>query len=251
MSAGALDSVLLAVIALVPLAAFELGADLPAAAQTLPATYVAPPRGRSRGAPRRPAWSPNPSHPRPVAVVPGYTPPRCAGAGMPRSLRDGLARWVLDDSLDLDPRLGPERRGRRQQQGRERSTLANVLLRFLPYQGGSVLRSTASRSMRPGRRRVPAGGRCLVSQDAHIFDTTLEENTAPLPGEDATRAAKLLDAAWIGRAAAGVGREELPAGLATRVGARGGDLRRIQRQRLALAWAPARRLPGARGRRAR
>ena len=73
----------------------------------------------------------------------------------------------------------------------------------------------------------------LVSQDAHIFDTTLEENlrlarrdATPAELESALNHARLLD--WT----AG-----LPDGLATRVGARGARISGGQRQRLALARA--------------
>jgi ABC-type multidrug transport system fused ATPase/permease subunit len=73
----------------------------------------------------------------------------------------------------------------------------------------------------------------LVSQDAHIFDTTLEENlrlarrdATPAQLRSAVRRARLLD--WV---------EELPDGLETRVGAQGARISGGQRQRVALARA--------------
>ena len=73
----------------------------------------------------------------------------------------------------------------------------------------------------------------LVSQDAHVFDNTLEENLR-LARRDATSEqlrealsrARLLD--WA---------ERLPAGIATDVGERGARMSGGQRQRLAIARA--------------
>ena len=73
----------------------------------------------------------------------------------------------------------------------------------------------------------------LVSQDAHIFDTTLEENLRlarrdATPAELARRAARARLLEWT---------DGLPDGLATRVGAQGALISGGQRQRLALARA--------------
>ena len=106
-----------------------------------------------------------------------------------------------------------------------------MLLRFLPYQGGSVTLDGIPVSDLAGDeyRRVVG----LVSQDAHIFDTTLEENLR-LARRDATRA-QLLDALDRARLLEWIA--GLPAGLDTRVGARGAEISGGQRQRLALARA--------------
>ena len=73
----------------------------------------------------------------------------------------------------------------------------------------------------------------LVSQDAHIFDSTLEENLRLAKRDasedelrDALAQARLLD--WV---------DALPQGLATEVGERGARMSGGQRQRLALARA--------------
>src|SRR6202034_4599921 len=73
----------------------------------------------------------------------------------------------------------------------------------------------------------------LVSQDAHVFDSTIEQNLrlarrGASEGElrDALAEARLLD--WV---------EELPDGLATEVGERGARISGGQRQRLAIARA--------------
>ena len=73
----------------------------------------------------------------------------------------------------------------------------------------------------------------LVSQDVHIFDSTLEENLRLAKRDasedelrDALAQARLLD--WV---------DSLPLGLATEVGERGARMSGGQRQRLALARA--------------
>jgi thiol reductant ABC exporter CydC subunit len=220
---GALDGVLLAVIALVPLAAFELVTDLPAATQAL--QRVRRSAARTLEVIDAPAPIPEPIDPVPV----------------PRSMRPTLTvrdlrtrhgddgPWVLD-GLDLDLAAGRSVAlvGR---SGAGKSTLADVLLRFLPYQGGSVRLDGAPISDLCGDdyRRVVG----LVSQDAYVFDTTIEENLR-IARRDATPAelrralerARLVE--WT---------DGLPAGLGTRVGAQGEQISGGQRQRLALARA--------------
>jgi thiol reductant ABC exporter CydC subunit len=220
---GVLDGVLLAVIALVPLAAFELGADLPAAAQTLQRVR----RSSARTIEVLEAAPPvaEPSHPRPVSH----------GASHLLRVREVRAHygadhpWVLNGvDLDLVTRRSVAVVGG---SGAGKSTLANVLLRFLPYQGGSVTLDGTPVSELAGDdyRRIVG----LVSQDAYIFDTTLEENLR-LARRDATRQ-QLLDA--LDRARMRDWVTDLPAGLETRVGAHGAEISGGQRQRLALARA--------------
>jgi ABC-type multidrug transport system fused ATPase/permease subunit len=141
----------------------------------------------------------------------------------------GQTRWALA-GLDLD--LSPGRTvaviGL---SGAGKSTLAGVLMRFLPYQAGSVSLDGAQIAELDGDeyRRVVG----LVGQDPHIFDNTLEENLR-LARRDASEeellealgAVRLLD--WA---------EGLPAGLQTEVGERGARLSGGERQRLALARA--------------
>jgi ABC-type multidrug transport system fused ATPase/permease subunit len=219
---GTLDGVLLAVIALVPLAAFELLTDIPTASQVL--------RRVRRAAARtfqvidaKPPISP----PTTPAMI-GEAPHRLAVRGLHARYRD-RGRWVID-GLDLD--LAPGRKvavvGR---SGAGKSTLADVLLRFLPYQAGSVALDGIEISDLDGDRLRRVIG--LISQDAHVFDTTLEENLRLADREatdgelrDALRRASLL--AWV---------DELPDGLATRVGPNGTRISGGQRQRLAVARA--------------
>ena len=173
--AGTLDGVLLATIALVPLAAFELLTDLPTAGQTLR-------RVRRAAARTFAVIDADPPVVDPAEPVPVPSP---AGALRVRGLRcrySDTGPWVLD-GLDLD--LAPGRTvavvGR---SGAGKSTLAEALVRFLPYQDGSVaLDGVEIRDLNGDELRRVIG---LVSQDAHIFDTTLEENLR-LARRDATR----------------------------------------------------------------
>ena len=132
------------------------------------------------------------------------------------------------DGVDLD--LSPGRRvGVIGPSGAGKSTLAAVLLRFLPYESGSVTLDGVELSALAGEdvRRVVG----LAAQDTHVFETTLRENVL-LARRDAPEAAlqqaferaKLWD--WV---------EELPAGLDTKVGQHGAGMSGGQRQRLGIA----------------
>ncbi|HEY5194285.1 MAG TPA: thiol reductant ABC exporter subunit CydC [Solirubrobacteraceae bacterium] len=146
-----------------------------------------------------------------------------------RSSYPGEDRATLTGvDLDLSPGrrvaiVGPS--------GAGKSTLAGVLLKFLPYQGGSVMLDGAEISDLDGDELRQVIG--LVSQDAHVFDSTLEENLR-LARRDAT-ADELRDALAEVRLLDWV--EGLPDGLATEVGERGARMSGGQRQRLAIARA--------------
>jgi thiol reductant ABC exporter CydC subunit len=226
MRAGALDGVLLAVIVLIPLAAFELLTDLPAAAQAL--QRVRRSAARTIEVLESVPVVVEPDEPRSLPVPIPAAPHVLRVRGL-RTRYGADGPWVLD-GLDVELAsgrnvavVGPS--------GAGKSTLADVLLRFLPYQGGSVtLDGTSIEELCGDDYRRVVG---LVSQDAYIFDTTLEENlrlarrdATAAELRDALRGAQLLD--WT---------EELPAGLGTRVGAHGAQISGGQRQRLALARA--------------
>ncbi len=71
--------------------------------------------------------------------------------------------------------------------GAGKSTLAGVLLRFLAYEDGSVTLDGVEIADLDGDecRRVVG----LVSQDAHVFDSTLEENLRLARREASSRSA--------------------------------------------------------------
>jgi thiol reductant ABC exporter CydC subunit len=229
---GRLDGVLLAGIALIPLVAFELVTGLPAATQALQRVRRA--AARVQEVIDAPAPVLEPSHPLALHALQldaqqlHHQSHVMKIRGL-RSSYPGVERAALAGvDLDLSPGrrvavVGPS--------GAGKSTLAGVLLRFLPYQGGSVALDGVEIADLDGDelRRVVG----LVSQDAHVFDSTLEENLR-LAKRDATadelRAAlaeaRLLD--WV---------EGLPEGLSTEVGERGARMSGGQRQRLAIARA--------------
>jgi thiol reductant ABC exporter CydC subunit len=220
--AGRLDGVLLAGLALIPLVAFELVTGLPTATQTL--QRVRRSAARVFEVMDTPAPVSEPAHP--LALPP---PPHALRVRGLRFTYPGAARPTLDGvDLDLSPGrrvavVGPS--------GAGKSTLAGVLLRFLAYDGGSVALDGVEISDLDGDASRTVIG--LVSQDAHMFDSTLEQNLrlarreASIDDLRAVLAAvRLLD--WT---------EQLPVGLTTEVGERGARMSGGQRQRLAIARA--------------
>ncbi|HEY8479125.1 MAG TPA: thiol reductant ABC exporter subunit CydC [Spirillospora sp.] len=219
---GALDGVLLAVIVLLPMAAFEVVAGLPLAAQYLE-------RVRRSGSRVFAVLD----SPEPVREPDAPVPPPAAPYTL--SVKDLRARWTptapyaLDGvSLDLTPGrrcaiVGPS--------GSGKTTLTAVLLRFLePVSGSVTLNGVDIRDLDGDDVRRVIG---LCAQDAHLFDSTIGENVRlarPTATDDeirdALRRARLLD--WV---------DSLPQGLDTRVGEHGAQVSGGQRQRIALARA--------------
>lgn len=220
--AGRLDGVLLAGIALIPLVAFELVTGLPAATQTLQRVRRA--AARVREVIDTPVPVVEPTHP--LTLQPG--PQALRARGLCCSYPGAQHPALSDVDLDLRPGcrvaiVGPS--------GAGKSTLAGVLLRFLPYQGGSVTLDGIDIDRLDGDelRRVVG----LVSQDAHVFDNTIEENLRLARRHatvdelrEALSRARLLE--WV---------DSLPHGLATELGERGARMSGGQRQRLAIARA--------------
>jgi ATP-binding cassette subfamily C protein CydCD len=219
---GRLGGVVMAVVVLTPLAAFEAVLGLPLAAQyrqrvrksaeRVHEVLDAPEPVRE---PERPGQAP--VSPFPV-VVKGLAA-RYAGQN-----RDALTG--VDLALEQGRRIavvGPS--------GSGKTTLTQVLLRFLDADAGSYALGGVDAYALDGddvRRLVG-----LCAQDAHLFDSSVRENLL-LARKDATedelrdalRRARLLD--WA---------EGLPDGLDTLVGEHGARLSGGQRQRLALARA--------------
>ncbi|MFF0385116.1 thiol reductant ABC exporter subunit CydD [Streptomyces sp. NPDC004286] len=219
---GRIHGVLVAVVVLTPLAAFEAVLGLPLAV-----------RYRQRVA--RSAERVYEVLDAPVPVHEPEQPREAPASPFPLVVRDLTARYEDQhrDALDgLDLTLD---RGRRiavvGPSGSGKTTLAQVLLRFLDAGSGTyTLAGVPADEMDGDDVRRLVG---LCAQDAHLFDSSVRENLL-LARKDATEAelrdvllrARLLD--WV---------DGLPEGLDTHVGEHGARLSGGQRQRLALARA--------------
>ncbi|MDX3233118.1 thiol reductant ABC exporter subunit CydC [Streptomyces sp. ME19-01-6] len=225
-AAGALPAVYLTVLAVLALVSFEALAPLPAAARRL---------ADVRASARRLAELLD--TPPPVADPPAPVP-LPTGEPLGVDITDLRVRHhpggppVLDGvSLRLPP-------GRRVvllgASGSGKSTLIAALMRFVPYEAGSI--RVGGREQRELRDCAGADARRLITgmtQDAHVFHTTIRANLLlARPGAtdadllDAARRARLLD--WI---------ESLPDRWDTVLGGDGATMSGGQRGRLLLARA--------------
>jgi thiol reductant ABC exporter CydC subunit len=227
-SSGALSGVLLAVVVLVPLAAFEGVAALPSALSALARVRVA--GRRIFGITDAPPPIREPADPAPL--LDGTPLPE---GPIALSLVGVSSRWPGSDSLALDGvdlTLAPGHRvvvvGAT---GAGKSTLAAVLLRFLaPVDGSYRLGDLDVTSLRSDDLRRVVG---LCAQDAHIFDSTLRENLRlARPDADDEDLWSALRRARLDSWARGLAR-----GLDTVLGERGSAVSGGERQRIALARA--------------
>ena len=220
--AGSLNGAVLAVLALVPLAAFELVSPLPAATQALQRSRVA--AGRVFDAMDAPPAVVDPDVPAHLGDGPHTLALRGAWASYP-----GVGRPALR-GVDLDLRPG-RRVALVGPSGAGKSTLADVLVRFLPVDAGeATLDGTPMERLAADDVRRIVG---LVEQSPHLFDTTLAENLRI--GRRSATDAELADV--LARVGLGGWLSGLPKGLATEVGSMGTHLSGGQRQRVAVARA--------------
>ncbi|AYN34152.1 hypothetical protein DUI70_3651 [Streptomyces albus] len=220
--AGRLDGVQLAVVLLLPLAAFECVLGMPVAVQY---------RQRVRASARRvyevldapePVPDPVPEAPAPASPF----PLRLRGLAARHEGADRDALGGLDLTLHEGRRIAVVGSS-----GSGKTTLAQVLLRFVDVRDGSyTLGGTDVRELSGDTVRETVG---LCAQDAHLFDSSLRENlllarkgASEEEVRGALAAARLLD--WV---------DSLPQGIDTLVGEHGRELSGGQRQRLALARA--------------
>ncbi|MFF1547258.1 thiol reductant ABC exporter subunit CydD [Streptomyces sp. NPDC058291] len=219
---GRLAGVIMAVVVLTPLAAFEAVLGLPAAvqyrqrvrrsAQRVFEVLDSPEPVREPERPREAPASPFP------LVVEGLS---ARYAGQDRNALTGVGLTLTRGRRIAV--VGPS--------GSGKTTLAQVLLRFLDADAGSyTLAGMDARSLSGDDVRAMVG---LCAQDAHLFDSSVRENlllarkgASEEDLRDALARARLLE--WA---------DGLPDGLDTLVGEHGARLSGGQRQRLALARA--------------
>jgi thiol reductant ABC exporter CydC subunit len=221
--AGSLNGALLAVLALVPLAAFELASPLPAATQALQRARVAAGRVFEVMDASPPVGEP----PHPVATP--AEGPHTVSLDSVWASYPGAGRAALR-GVDLE--LAPGRRvALVGPSGGGKSTLADVLVRFLPADAGEASLDGIPMERLAGDdvRRVVG----LVEQRPHLFDTSLAENLRV--GKRSATDEELKTA--LARVGLGSWLDGLPDALATAVGPNGSRLSGGQRQRVALARA--------------
>lgn len=219
---GSMNGALLAALALVPLAAFELVSPLPAATQALQRCRVA--AGRVFSVMDAPGVVSEPRRPVPLQDGPHTLELRAVWASYP-----GAGRAALR-GVDLSLRPG-RRVALVGVSGAGKSTLADVLVRFLPADAGEATLDGVplERYATDDVRRIVG----LVEQRPHLFDTTLAENLRigrRSADDDALTAV-------LARVGLGPWLASLPDGLATQVGPEGARLSGGQRQRVAVARA--------------
>ena len=219
---GALNRVLIAMLALLALAAFEAVTPLGATARELSATLAAGRRVLDLTE-RTPAVR-DPSSPLPAPTWPFAVALEDVTARYPRAERPALDGV----SLTLEPGervalLGPS--------GAGKTTVTNLLLRFLDPERGRM--TVAGRDVREYRQDDVRRAISVAGQDSHLFSAPIRDNVRlarPDAGDDeiadALRRARIWD--WICR---------LPDGLDTFVGEEGRELSGGQRQRIVLARA--------------
>ncbi len=217
---GRLSGVAMAVVVLTPLAAFEAVLGMPLAAQF---------RQRVRRSAERvyevlDAPDPVREPERPAKPPVSPFPLRLEGLGARYAGQERDALAGLDLTLEQGRRVAVVGVS-----GAGKTTLAQVLLRFLDVREGTYTLGGADAGMLDGddvRRFVG-----LCAQDAHLFDSSVRENLLLARKDadeedlrDALARARLLD--WV---------DGLPDGLDTLIGEHGARLSGGQRQRLALA----------------
>jgi thiol reductant ABC exporter CydC subunit len=219
---GELSRVLIAMLALLALAAFEAVTPLAATARELSATLAAGRRVLEL-TDREPAVQ-DPACPVPAPSWPfalALEDVRASYPNQPRPAVEGLSLRL--DAGERIALVGPS--------GAGKTTVVNLLLRFLDPGRGRV--TLAGRDLRDYREDDVRRLISVAGQESHLFSASIRDNVR-LARPDATddevaealRRAQILD--WV---------QTLPDGLDTFVGEEGRELSGGQRQRIVLARA--------------
>jgi len=221
-AAGNLDRVLIAMLALLTIAAFEAVTPLAGVARELPAMLAA--GGRVLELMDRRAAVVDPDHPAPAPRAPFTV-----------ALDDVRARYAPHEPPALDGlnlRLDPGRKlALVGPSGAGKTTVVNLLLRFLDPEAGHV--RLAGRDLREYRQDDVRRAIAVAGQDSYLLSASIRDNVR-LARPDATDA-EIADALRHARIWSWV--ERLPDGLDTPVGEDGRELSGGQRQRIAIARA--------------
>jgi thiol reductant ABC exporter CydC subunit len=221
-AAGHLDRVLIAMLALLALATFDAVTPLAAAARERSATVAAGARVLELG--EREVAVTDPQHPAPAPRWPfsvALDGVRARYPGAPAPALEGF-------SLRLDPGRKVALVGA---SGAGKTTVANLLLRFLDPEAGRV--TIGARELREYPQADVRRAIAVAGQDSYLFSASILENVrlarpaaSEAEVERALRVARIWP--WI---------ETLADGWHTQVGEDGRELSGGQRQRVALARA--------------
>jgi thiol reductant ABC exporter CydC subunit len=221
-SAGRLDRVLVATVALLALASFEGVATLPAVAQELSATVSAGRRVLELTD-------------RPAVILDPVSPTAAPEGSSTIALERVRVRYTphgppVLDGFDL--RIEPGQRiALTGESGAGKTTITHLLFRFLDPESGRV--TIGGKDIRGMRQEDVRGTFALAGQEAHVFNSTIRENLLlARPAATDDDLIEALQRAWLAGWVA-----SLPLGLDTLVGEEGSRLSGGQRQRLVLARA--------------
>jgi ATP-binding cassette, subfamily C, bacterial CydC len=219
---GTLNRLLIAMLALLALAAFEAVTPLAASARDLSATVAA--GRRVLELTDRSATVRDPAHPVPAPRWPFAVALEGVRARYPREPSPALDNVTLRlEPGDRVALLGPS--------GAGKTTVVNLILRFLDAERGRV--TIAGRDVREFRQQDVRRAIGVAGQESHLFSASIRDNVRlarPDASDDEVagvlRRVRIWD--WVRR---------LPDGLDTFVGEEGRELSGGQRQRIVIARA--------------